>query len=125
MPRPNSYGSVLDQRVEPPADLSGPEKELFLDVVLAVRPDHFQPVDAQLLADFCRAKVVEREAAEKIKRGPATPVLIKTWLAAHQIADKLVCRLKISPQARFHKRDHKPSAAPVSYYDRMRLDEAK
>jgi hypothetical protein len=39
-----------------------PERALFLELVLSLRPDHFQPSDAVLLTAFCRAAIMERTA---------------------------------------------------------------
>jgi len=54
-------------RLRPPADLGdGPERNLFIEIVMACAPGHFQSSDATLLAVFCRAAVLEKIAASEL-----------------------------------------------------------
>ena len=53
-------------RLSPPADLGELERKTFLDIVLACKPSHFQPSDLPLLAAYCRAIVLERQASNAL-----------------------------------------------------------
>ena len=132
MPRPNSFSAIApgssDERISPPRDLAGSARELFLDLVMACRPAHFQRSDAVLLASYCRAAVVEREAAELIQQqlAEAPLALIRVQQAMHGTMHRLAVRLRLSPQGR------RPTISPYSntkasdsssYYDRMRLED--
>src|SRR3954453_9746869 len=99
MPRPNSFGIVPEQRVEPPADLPHPVKEVFLDLVCSTRADHFRPTDLPLIVAYSVAIVAERESMAEIRRSP-TPLLIKAHREACQTMCQLASRLKISPSGR-------------------------
>jgi phage terminase small subunit len=73
MPRPSpvsaAFPTVGTARLRPPADLGdGPERELFLQLVLSLRPDHFQQSDAILLTAFCRAAIMERTASAALAK---------------------------------------------------------
>src|SRR5262245_5037196 len=55
--------------LQPPADLNDSARQVFVEVVSAVAPDHFRPEDAHLLAAYARAVVLERQAAAQIAAG--------------------------------------------------------
>ena len=127
MPRFGPYGPVppSDERIDPPADLSGPARDLFLDLVRAVRPQHFLPCDVPLLASYCRAAITEAEASRLIHDGlgsgePVDPTVFKAQKASHDIMHRLAVRLRISPQGRHptlsSPNDHL-AAASRSFYD--------
>jgi phage terminase small subunit len=130
MPRPGSYGAVLpiEERVAPPANLKGPAKDLFCSIVLAAKPSHFLPVDVPLLASYCKAVIVERDAMEKIHGdiSNATPAVMKVQRLAHTTMFRLSRSLRISPIGRHptlsSTNDFKASTS-MSYYDRMELEE--
>jgi hypothetical protein len=132
MPRPNSFSAsalgTSAERITPPADLTGPARDLFLDLVMACRPAHFQQADAPLLASYARAVIIEKEAALLIQNDIAgvSSTIIKVQQAMHGTMHRLAVRLRISPQSR------QPTISPGSntkpsnnhsYYDRMRLME--
>jgi phage terminase small subunit len=132
MPRPNSFSAIglgnSVERIAPPDDLTGAARALFLDLVMACRPAHFQQSDAPLLASYCQAVILEKEAASMIQNNiaAATNTLIKVQQTAHQTMHRLAVRLRISPQSR------QPTVSPGtntkpgngSYYDKMRLGDS-
>jgi hypothetical protein len=133
VPRPNSFaviGGDSDDRIIPPPDLKGEPLQLFLNLVMACRAEHFQPSDAFLLASYCRALVLERDATELIQKDPAgaTTQLVKVQQSSLVTVYKLAIRLRLSPQGR------QPTLPPYlnrlkastneSYYDRMRLEKS-
>jgi hypothetical protein len=127
MPRAGPFGPIplSDERIAPPDDLTGPARELFLDLVQAVRPRHFQPCDIPLLSSYARAIVIEREAALMIQDNikGATLAVIRVQQMAFQVVHRLAIRLRLSPQGRqptLSNANTKPSNNH-SYYDRMRL----
>lgn len=75
MPRPTSVaritptGPAPSARLRPPDDLGdGPERELFLQLVLSVKPDHFSSGDLPVLTAFCRACITERVAHAELSK---------------------------------------------------------
>jgi hypothetical protein len=115
-------------RLSPPADLTDPKaRQYFLDIVLAARPDHFQPVDVPLLALFCRMLAQAERATEAIAADMvrASPELLEAQRHAAKAVHDLSMRLRVSPQARLSKVNarSKTQAEPTSYYDRWRLEQ--
>lgn len=132
MPRPGSYGRVpLDERVDPPAGLQGEARELFLELIQSVRPGHFLPADACLLAAYCRAVIQERDATGLIQLdiANAPQAAIRVRQSAHQVVSRLCIRLRLSPQSRrptVGSASDGGSSGAYSFYDRgqdRRLDE--
>ena len=116
-------------RLKPPADLpEGPERDLFLELVLSVRPDHFSPEDAVLLAAYSRACVLERVAAAELAAAgyvdaEGRPSGWHTILTQATRAMTTLSRiLRLNPQSR------EPLAQQrqvTSYYERMSLEGSK
>jgi hypothetical protein len=71
------------ERLRPPPDLDPKARAIFVDIIAAARPEHFQPVDSALLCAYCRAVAIERECAVRIMTDPvAAPELLETYKAA-------------------------------------------
>ena len=135
MPRPSTAGIAAEQyspppihqRIKPPADLDGDAKKIFMDIVIACRPEHFQGCDVPLLASYCRAVVLEKTATKLIAEDPekVSRGLIQTQKTAFTTMRVLCVRLRVSPQGR------QPTIAPgtntkggnTSFYDNMMLEE--
>jgi phage terminase small subunit len=113
------------ERVRPPPDLDPKARAIFVEIIAAARPEHFQPVDSALLCAYCRAAAIEREAAAAIMAQPAAaPALLETYKAAATVMRTLAVRLRIGPQSRSgHTNPRMRKAEPTSYYDRMRLEQ--
>ncbi len=79
--------------------MTGSARELFVDLVMACRPTHFQQSDAPLLASYARAVITEKEAALLIQDNikDATSTLIKVQQSSHQTMHRLAIRLRLSP----------------------------
>ena len=104
------------------------ERKTFLDIVLACKPSHFQPSDLPLLAAYCRAIVLERQASNALtvaghvtEDGRVSPWM-KVWEQANKAMLSLAHRLRLSPQGRSPTVPQRSQSG--SYYDRMRLMEA-
>lgn len=115
-------------RLRPPDDLAdgSPERTLFCEIVLSVRPDHFSASDAIVLATFCRAVILEKIASAELAAagyidGEGRP---SGWLNILTQAQRTVSTysrlLRLGPLARqpsplVEKRQH------TSYYERQSL----
>jgi hypothetical protein len=117
--RPSANANVIPidrglKRLEPPADLSTAESELFRQTVAASAADHFVLSDLPLLISFVQATLFVRRAA----RGLASDAgLIVTWERAVKTQAMLATRLRLSPQSRADPKAvtrrqaaHRPSA---------------
>jgi phage terminase small subunit len=117
-------------RLHPPDDLTGREREVFVDIVASCTATHFQPQDLPLLCAYARALVLERLAAAQLEAEGyvitgAQGARPSPWLAVLAQATKsmlaLSHRLRLSPQGRSPTN---PKRAPVvSYYGRMALED--
>ena len=129
--RPSSAAAVLAygygrERLPPPADLDGEARKVWLDLVSAAQPEHFQAIDAPLLALFCNMIVQAERATVEIGKdmAAASPSLLAAQAQAAKAVHDLSMRLRVSPQARSgHVTKRRRETAPTSYYDRMRLME--
>ena len=135
MPRQSAIAAAFSispsaDRLRPPDDLAGPERALFLDLVLACEPGHFRESDLPVLTAFCRASIMEKVAAGELAGcgyvgddGKVSP-----WASLLKDSQRAVANfsrlLKLNPIARqpLPSKMEPPSA---SYYDRMALEEAK
>ena len=129
MPRKSSIAAAFSTsttaRLQPTGDLTGPEREVFVDLVLACRPDHFQHSDAPLLAAYCRAVCLEQIASSELAAaGFVIDGRPSGWLNVLAQATRTISTysrmLKLNPAGRQSVPSSEPS--PVSYYERMRLE---
>ena len=121
-----SYGHG-PARLEPPPDLDEKARQVWLDLVLAAQPEHFQPIDAPLLALFCKMIVQAERATAEIGKDMAAvpPSLLAAQAQAVKAVHDLSLRLRVSPQARSgHVTKRTRETRPTSYYERMRLGDA-
>jgi phage terminase small subunit len=114
------------ERIRPPSELEGPAREVFVRLVAAAKPGHFQAIDAPLLATFCRAAAMERTSSAAISEAPsaAPPPLLKVHEQAVRTLYLLAQRLRLSPQSRqpnISRGSATKPAAPLSAYERMAL----
>jgi phage terminase small subunit len=136
MPRQSAAAAALvfpgnvsgePERIRPPPELDGPAREVFVRLVAAAKPGHFQEIDSPLLAAYCRAAVVERESSAAISKAPAAapPPLLKVYEQSVRTLYLLAQRLRLSPQSRQPNVSRgsatKPSA-PLSVYEMMALE---
>jgi phage terminase small subunit len=112
-------------RLSPPLDLAETERKIFLDIVTACKPGKFEPSDLPLLAAYCRAIALEREASARLQaEGYVVDGRPSAWLAMLTQASKTLLalshRLRLSPQGRSPNVSAKPPV--VSVYERMMLE---
>lgn len=121
---PTVTGST--ERLGPPPELGDLERAIFLELVGSSRPEHFRSSDSPLVAAYCRAIALERSAAQALADGDAKA--LPNWNGAVKAMGLLSMRLRLSPQARAPNNPSRPSpsrpAPTMSYYDRMKLEEA-
>jgi hypothetical protein len=72
-----------------------------------------------LLAAYCEACALQERAAGEMGREDADPSWLTKWQAATKVMSSLAPKLKICPQTA-----GKGGGKPLSYYERMALEEA-
>jgi len=80
-------------RLKPPASLTKEERELFIELVEAVAPEHFITADLPLLISFVQTSLLVRSTANK-------PDQISTWEKAMKLQISLATKLRLSPSTR-------------------------
>lgn len=112
-------------RLKPPATMSDPARQLFLDLVLGAKPEHFQATDLPLLVRYCEAHAMAERAEKEMADEPVIEDKASPWIGIHaqmtKAASVLAMRLRLSPQSRAPNNPGR-RAPPVSYYDRMQLE---
>jgi hypothetical protein len=118
------------ERLRPPAGLTESERQIFLSIVAAEKPEHFRASDLALLINHVQAIVAAGDAnAHLSAEGRVVDGKPSPWLAVLTQAQKAIgmfsLRLRLSPQGRsptVSGRPGKPSPS-LSYYDLMDLRE--
>ena len=59
-------------RLRPPANLRGPERDLFIELIAANPPQHFRLSDMPLLTQYCAASVLSERALDELRRAPVS-----------------------------------------------------
>jgi phage terminase small subunit len=128
-PAAAAFLSRTATRIRPPDDLTGPERQAFVDLVLACRSDHFQPSDAPLLAAYCRAVVLEKAASaglaedRYVMRDGKSSGCLNVLAQATRIMSTFSRMLRLNPAGRQTMPPQSAELAPpVSYYERMTLE---
>jgi phage terminase small subunit len=121
------FGS-RDRRLHPPDSLSDSARAAFIDLVGAMPVSHFRPADMALVCAYSEAVVLAERAAFELSQPNGIVTAdnkVSPWFSVHQQATKtligLALRLRLGPQSRALKQSKK-EPAPVSYYDRMRME---
>jgi phage terminase small subunit len=120
---------IRTERLSPPAELSQDERALFVSLVSTTPADHLRPSDAPLLVAYCRAILLEREAAEHLATQGHVTVDNKpsAWftiqMQAHRSMLQLARALKMTPTARRPSASRAGKPQQLSYYDQMRLEQ--
>jgi phage terminase small subunit len=113
-------------RLSPPSTLSEAERSIFLDLVTACPAKQFQKSDMPLLVRYCEANALGDLASSRLRDdGVIVGGRPSPWITVQEKAVRAVValsmRLRLSPQAR---QPNNPSRkTPVSYYERMTVDE--
>lgn len=116
-----------DRRLRPPDALPDAARRAFVDLVTSLPAGHFKAGDISLLCRYAEAAAAAEEAAFQMAQ-PGGMVTadgkVSPWFSIHQQATKtlnaLALRLRLGPQSRALKQSKK-DAAPVSVYDRLRM----
>jgi hypothetical protein len=117
---------VDSRRLRPPDCLGEPQKRAFIDLVGTCPIAQFRRSDLPLLARWAELVVLAETAAHHLTGdGAVAEGKRSPWFDVHQGASRelraLSLRLQLGPRARSPKAP-KVQPAPVSYYDRMRLE---
>jgi phage terminase small subunit len=112
----------LQQRLEPPADLVGPARDVFRETVASVPAPHFRPEDVPLLRVYCEAIVMARRAAAEVAARAVVEAAPTPWLkvqmAQVRIITMLSVRLRLGARSRdHHVRQTTRAGRPPSFYD--------
>jgi hypothetical protein len=116
-----------DRRLRPPDSLSDAARRAFADLVTSLPSGHFKQGDISLLCRYAEAAAAAERAAFEMEQ-PGGMVTadgkLSPWFTIHASATKtlngLALRLRLGPQSRALKQSKK-EAAPVSVYDRLRM----
>jgi hypothetical protein len=113
--------------LRPPDTLSDAQRRCFVDLVASLPAFHFKPADLSLLCRWAEASAAAERAAFEMEQ-PGGMVTadgkLSPWFTIHASATKtlngLALRLRLGPQSRASKQSKK-EPAPVSVYDRLRM----
>jgi phage terminase small subunit len=117
-----------ERRLRPPDSLPDAARRAFINVVSSHPASHFKAGDLELVCRYAEAAAVAEEAAFQMAQ-PGGMVTVdgklSPWVGIHQSMTKslnaLALRLRLGPQSRAFKQSKK-APAPVSAYDRMRME---
>ena len=84
-------------RLDPPADLSDAERNVFVEVTNACGSRHFVASDLPLLVSFAQTTVIARGAATS---AASDLQALAVWEKAVRLQAMLATRLRLSPQSR-------------------------
>jgi hypothetical protein len=112
-------------RLKPPKTMSEAGRQVFLDLVLGSKAEHFQATDLPLLVRYSEASAMAERAEAEMARQPLVEGKANPWVGIHGQMTKamqgLSMRLRLSPQARAPNNPTRPER-PLSVYDRMDLE---
>lgn len=111
-------------RLRPPADLGKNEARLFREIVASCSPSHFVHSDAPLLAAYCTAVCISRDAARELATDAAA---IVAWEKSTRMQATLATRLRLAPQSRADPKTvaRRQSEWRPSAYDLMESDDER
>ena len=117
-----------DDRLAPPPHLTGPEREVFVELIATNAPDHFRRSDIFLLVSYCSAVVLNQRAAEELRTAPIVKGKNSPWLNIFEKTGRamvaLSMRLRLSPQAR-KPNQIKGKSQRLSIYEKMALGQTE
>jgi phage terminase small subunit len=96
-------------RIEPPDQITGRAREVFVDLIEAVDPSHFVRSDIPLLVSYAQAIALHEEAREKVaEEGAVVDGRVSPWHVVMEKQAKLIStmamRLRLSPHSRYDAR---------------------
>jgi hypothetical protein len=101
-------------KLEPPASLSGPEREVFRELIDACDRRHFRRSDMPLVTAYCRAVHLERWSAAQLGEDPESTRMLALWEKSGRALVALAAKLRLCPAARQHPRTAARMRAPSS-----------
>ena len=101
---------VRSTRLEPRDKAPAEIKDVFRELTMAVRPQHFRPGEGDLIEQYAQAIILARQAFAELERAGSVTADGRTspWLIAlekaHRSASALAARLRLCPQSRVSAR---------------------
>jgi hypothetical protein len=97
--------------LQPPPNLAGRERELFVEFVKSLPPKHLAQEDVQLVVAYVRCLVQDEIAAAQINNGSRDPYFVTLASAARRGIKDLSTRLRIGPRSRQPNNTRQPASA--------------
>jgi phage terminase small subunit len=118
------------KRLDPPSDLQGTERQIWIQTVASLPASHFLPEDAEILRAYCASAALARRAATELQASPLAGDRPTPWLKVHGSAVRSMAqmsvRLRLGPRSRDHNvRSGKTTAREPSYYELMDMGQGK
>src|SRR5262245_34371653 len=85
--------------LQPPANLGGRERKLFVEFVSSLPPKHLAQEDLQLVVSYCRCLHQDEIAGAAISGGSRDPFFVTLSSAARRGIKDLSARLRIGPRS--------------------------
>jgi phage terminase small subunit len=117
-------GNGTKPQIEAPEGLSADESAVFVTLMSAAPPGHFQASDEPLVAEYATAVAQARRAREHLHiEGDVVGGKPNAWLVVQEKAQRAIVslsmRLRLSPQAR---REKAKEERPLDWAERFRLE---
>jgi phage terminase small subunit len=113
--------------LRPPANMPGPERAIFAELIAANPPNHFRSSDMPLLVSYCSAVVLHECAVAELRAAPVLGNKSSPWLNVFEKTGHamvaLAMRLRLSPQARAPNPTKKLKVPHPSAYEKMTLQQ--
>jgi phage terminase small subunit len=113
-------------RLSAPANLTAPERAVFVELIAANPPEHFRASDLPLLASYCSAVVLHQRAVAELRLKPIVGGKSSPWTNLYEKSGRtmvaLAMRLRLSPQSR-NPNPTKRKATRLSIYEKMALQQ--
>jgi phage terminase small subunit len=115
------------RRLEPPADLQGADREIFVQIVASLPASHFLPEDVPLLRAYCTTVALAKQAASELQICPVVGSAPSPWLKVHssliRSLAQLTTRLRLGPRSRSTNQRSAKSGRTPSAYETLGLSE--
>jgi phage terminase small subunit len=104
-------------RLQPPEYLDDLARALFVELVAACSPQHFTKSDVPLLASYCQATLLARQAVTKAAEDVQA---LSLWEKAIRAQTSLATKLRLTPSSRSDPKTilrQRPSNLPHPWED--------
>jgi hypothetical protein len=109
--------------LQPPAELTQSQRELFATITSTTKSDHFREADVPLIALYVQSLELAQSTGADVAKDPAkaSGSLLKAYELASRRVLGLSQKLRLAPQARSANVSQRSADAPrkASYYDRV------